>query len=92
MSPFLVIFLVVLLLLLFFLWPLIRQVGRIRRVHHQARREYRRRQEEATREAARTERAQKSSAEILREAHHDLDGGDYVDYEEVDERDRTDND
>ena len=84
MSPFSILLLLVLGVILYSLWPLIRQIARISAVHRQVKREYRRR-EEAQEQAARDERAQKSSADILREAQHDLGGGSYVEYEEVDD-------
>lgn len=85
MSPFSILLLLVLGVILYSLWPLIRQIARISAVHRQVKREYRRREEEAQEQAARDERAQKSSADILREAQHDLGGGRYVEYEEVDD-------
>lgn len=87
MSPFFILFLFALGVMLFFLWPLIRQMVRIGTVHRKVQEEYKRRQEEAQEQATREERSQKSSADILREAQHDLDGGSYVEYEEVDEDD-----
>lgn len=85
MSPFSILLLLVLGVILYSLWPLIRQVVRISSVHRQVKREYRRQEEAAQEQAAREERAQKSSADILREAQHDLGGGRYVEYEEVDD-------
>ena len=85
MSPFSILLLLVLGLILYSLWPLIRQVARIGAIHRQVRREYHRQEEVAQEQAAREERAQKSSADILREAQHDLGGGSYVEYEEVDD-------
>ena len=85
MSPFSILLLLVLGVILYSLWPLIRQVVRISAVHRQVKREYRRQEEAAQGQAAREERAQKSSADILREAQHDLGGGSYVEYEEVDD-------
>lgn len=90
MSPFSILLLLILGVILYSLLPLIRQVARIGAVHRQVRREYRRQEEAAQEQAARDERAQKSSADILREAQHDLGGGSYVEYEEVDD-DTSDN-
>lgn len=87
MSPLFILSLLALVVMLYFLWPLIRQMLRLRSVYRHVQQESARRREEAREEAAREERSQKSSADILREAQHDLDGGSYVEYEEVDKDD-----
>lgn len=75
-------------LLLYILGPLLRLLLRVGAVRREARRSYERQRTEERRQAKRRERDRRSSADILREAQHDLDGGSYVEYEEVEESDR----
>lgn len=88
MSPFFILFILAAVAMLFILWPLLRQMVRIGSVYRHVQKESQRRRDEAEEQATREERSRKSSADILREAQHDLDGGSYVEYEEVDEVDR----
>lgn len=76
-------FLIFIIYLIWRMWPLIKAISKAKNMHAEAQQRYEEEQERRERERQ-TINPDQSSVEKLQEANLDLEGGEYVDYEEVD--------
>lgn len=82
MTIFGILFLIFIIYLIWRMWPLITAIYKAKKMHDQAQQQYE--EELKQREKARrTEDPEQSSVDRIHEANLDLDGGEYVEYEEI---------